>query len=76
MTLSIIILNLLGTSTYLKQKKRITMATLTKKDLLKAIEDIPMDAELMFSIYYSYGTDDYDIDSVSYISDINKIRLC
>jgi hypothetical protein len=52
------------------------MATLTKKDLLKAIEDIPMDAELMFSIYYSYGTDDYEIDSVSYISDINKIRLC
>jgi hypothetical protein len=27
-------------------KREITMATLTKKDLLEAIEDIPMDAEI------------------------------
>ena len=49
---------------------------LTKKDLLEAIEDMPMDAELLFSVYYPYGTDDYEIDNVSYISDTNKIRLC
>ena len=49
---------------------------MTKKELLEAIKDMPEDAEVIFSIYYSYGTDDFEIDDAHYIVESNKIRLC
>ena len=48
---------------------------MTKKELLEAIKDMPMGAEVIFSIYYSYGTDDFSIDHASYISETNTIGL-
>lgn len=48
---------------------------MTKKELLDTIKDMPEDAEVIFSIYYSYGTDDFSLDHASYISETNTIRL-
>ena len=51
---------------------------MTKKELLEAVKDMPEDAEVIFSIYYSYSyeADDFSLYEVSYISKTNTIRLC
>ena len=48
------------------------MATLTKKDLLEAIEDMPMDAKI-----YIYSIFPYDeADSVEFDKESNVILIC
>lgn len=52
------------------------MATLTKKDLLEAIEDMPMDAEIYMEIY-DYGMRVYKaVEDIEYYKPINRIDLC
>jgi hypothetical protein len=50
----------------------LTMATLTKKDLLEAIEDMPMDAEVEF---YHYNTGYAKVYKAYYNEEVNKIEL-
>ena len=49
------------------------MATLTKKDLLEAIEDMPMDAEVEF---YHYNIGYAKVYKAHYNEELNKIELC
>ena len=49
------------------------MATLTKKDLLEAIEDMPMDAEVEF---YHYNIGYGGVYQAHYNEELNKIELC
>ena len=49
------------------------MATLTKKDLLEAIEDMPMGAEIEF---YHYNIGYANVYQVYYNEELNKIELC
>jgi hypothetical protein len=51
------------------------MATLTKKELLEAIEDMPMDAKVEF-YHYDLLTGYKAITSVEYIKEDNTIELC
>lgn len=52
------------------------MATLTKKDLLEAIKDMPMDARISMEIW-DYGTQCIKaLEGVSYDKDNNIIDLC
>ena len=46
---------------------------LTKKDLLEAIEDMPMDAEVEF---YHYKIGYANVYKVHYNEELNKIELC
>lgn len=55
------------------QKEKITMATLTKKDLLEAIEDMPMDAKIEF---YHYNVGYANIYKAYYNEELNRIELC
>ena len=49
---------------------------MTKKDLLEAIKDMPMDAEIWMEIY-DYGTRCYKpVEEVSLDRDIDRIDLC
>jgi len=49
------------------------MATLTKKDLLEAIEDMPMDAKVEF---YHYNIGYAKVYKASYNEELNTIELC
>lgn len=49
-----------------------TMATLTKKDLLEAIKDMPMEAEVEF---YHYNIGYANVYKVHYNEELNKIEL-
>ena len=49
---------------------------MTLKEFKDLTKDMPEDADVIFSIYYPYGTDDFSLDHASYISEINTIRLC
>jgi hypothetical protein len=49
------------------------MEILTKKDLLEAIEDMPMDAEVEF---YHYNIGYGGVYKVHYNEELNKIELC
>ena len=51
----------------------VTMATLTKKDLLEAIEDMPMDAEIEF---YHYNIGYGGVYQAHYNEELNRIELC
>jgi hypothetical protein len=51
----------------------IVMATLTKKDLIEAIEDMPMDAEVEF---YHYNIGYAKVYKAHYNEELNKIELC
>ena len=46
---------------------------LTKKDLLEAIEDMPMDAKVEF---YHYNIGYANVHKVYYNEELNKIELC
>lgn len=46
---------------------------MTKEDLLKAIEDMPMDAKIEF---YHYNVGYANIYKVYYNEDLKKIELC
>ena len=46
------------------------MATLTKKDLLEAIEDMPMDAKIHIEIWDTF------VSEVKYDDRANTIDLC
>ena len=49
---------------------------MTKKDLLEAIKDMPMDAEIWMEIY-NYGTRCYgQVDEVLFDKETNTIDLC
>ena len=58
------------------------MATLTKKDLLEVIEDMPMDAEIKYIVCLGHDEDNpynYDhqsVDDVVYAESLNEILLC
>ena len=59
------------------QRTTLTMATLTKKDLLEAIEDMPIDAKIMrrdFDFQRNYYDD--DIVEVICSESNNAIILC
>lgn len=49
------------------------MATLTKKQLLEAIEDMPMDAKIEF---YHYNIGYANVYQVYYNEELNRIELC
>ena len=49
------------------------MATLTKKDLLEAIKDMPIDAEVEF---YHYNIGYANVYKVYFNEELNKIELC
>ena len=49
------------------------MATLTKKDLLEAIEDMPMDAKIEF---YHYNIGYANVYNAYYNEELNRIELC
>ena len=56
------------------RKREITMATLTKKDLLEAIEDMPMDAEIWIS---QRTMEDYEeADVIDCDKESNVILIC
>ena len=57
-------------------KLNINMATLTKKDLLEAIEDMPMDAEIWVDIKNDFGIMLSSIEKVEYFDNDNFIYLC
>ena len=49
---------------------------MTKKELLEAIKDMPMDAEVYMEIY-DYGTRAYKaVEEIEYYKPINRIDLC
>ena len=52
------------------------MATLTKKDLLEAIEDMPMDAEIGMKIFIFNSTTKVVVSDVEYDKVNNEILLC
>jgi hypothetical protein len=52
------------------------MATLTKKDLLEAIKDMPMDAEIWVDIKNDFGIMLSSIEKVEYFDNDNFIYLC
>ena len=52
------------------------MATLTKKDLLEAIEDMPMDAPVEFVKEADGMRVTCFISSVTYMAIVNTIQLC
>ena len=52
------------------------MATLTKKDLLEAIEDMPMDAEIWVDVKNVFGIMLSSIEKVKYFDNDNFIYLC
>ena len=49
------------------------MATLTKKELIEVIEDMPMDAKIEF---YHYNIGYAKVYKVYYNEELNKIELC
>ena len=51
------------------------MATLTKKDLLEAIKDMPMDAEVRISPDWANDFDYMPIKVIGYIKDFNMIII-
>ena len=57
----------------LESEKLIIMATLTKKDLLEAIKDMPMDAVVEF-FHYKIGY--AKVSKVFYNGELNSIELC
>jgi hypothetical protein len=52
------------------------MATLTKKDLLEAIEDMPIDAEIGLMEYSEDGAFAMIATKVEYIKKYNLITIC
>lgn len=55
---------------------------ITKKDLIEAIDDMPMDAKIKYLIYcgddedipYNYNSE--PIDNAVYVEHLNEILLC
>ena len=52
------------------------MATLTKKDLLEAIEDMPMDAPIMKVIISTKGVFTTPVTSIEHDGTNNWITIC
>ena len=52
------------------------MATLTKKDLLEAIEDMPMDAEIGINYFICHSSTKVAVTDVEYDKVNNEILLC
>ena len=55
---------------------------MTKKELLEAIKDMPMDAEIYYIVYLGHDEDNpynYDhqsVDNAVYAESLNEILLC